>query len=166
MNQGLFQGFLTNCTAKNNEEYKTVLKKRQTSMLLLLLLGITILSVTCALMAQKPDIVPDTCHAGWWFCGLSTGLILGSVLMIVKLRRIMQNETLLKEHRLAETDEREKEITSHAIKRTTAILLITLYLLLLLCSFVEIEALTLLYFLIAEFLFSYILFRKYYSHKM
>lgn len=165
MNQELFQGFLTNCTAKNNEEYRTILKKRRTIMRLMFLLGIIILGITCAFMILKPDIVQDTSHIGW-FLGLSTGFILGSILVLTQLRKILQDETLLREHRLTETDEREKEITASAVKRTAAVLFLTIYLLALLCTFVEIEALTLLYFLIAEFLFSYILFRKYYSHKM
>ncbi len=41
--------------------------------------------------------------------------------------------------------------------------LLSLYLLLFVCSFVELEALTVLYLLIAEFFLSYLFFRKHYE---
>lgn len=165
MNNNCFQGLLSNCTAKNNEEYKAELQKRMRAMLVLLLLGIVILSIVGVLMLLQPEFVQNSYYAGW-FMGLSTGLILGSILIILKLRRTMNNELLLKEARLSETDEREKEISDRALKLTLKTLLLTLYLLLFFCTFVSVEALTVLYLLIAEFFICHLLYRKYYSTKL
>lgn len=159
-----FHGFLSTCNAKNNEEYKLVLKKRQKRMGLLILLGVLILAFTCTLMILKPEY-QESYQAGW-FCGFSVGLIFGAVLFLLRLRKTIQNDELLKQYRLEETDEREKEIKSRALMLTAKLLLFSIYLLLMVCIFVTVEATTILYILSAVFFLGYLVSKKYYNSKL
>ena len=164
MNGWEIKGLLYHCTARTNEEYKMELKKRQRLMMFLLFLGILTLSTMIALILLKPDASES--YSSWFFCGVGTGLILGGFLGFQKIRKTLKDETLIKEARLTETDEREQAISAKAIHMTLKIMLLSIYLLLLLCSFITVEAITLLSLLVAVFFLSYIISRKIYSQRM
>lgn len=161
MNGWEIKGILYNCTARTNEEYKDELKKRQRLMIVLLFLGILTLVAMAVLLLTEAESSEN--YAAGFFCGAGIGLILGAGLGIQKLHKTMNDEAALKEARLTETDEREKEISNRALKMTAKILLISIYLLLLLCVITSIDAATILYFLLAEFILSYLVSRRIYS---
>lgn len=164
MNGWEIKGLLYQCNARTNEEYKAELKKRQRLMGILLLLGIVTLATTLAFLLLKPEAIAS--YTAGFFCGVGTGLILGGLLGFLKIRKTINDEAALKEARLTETDEREQAISAKAIQTTLKIMLLSIYLLLLHCSFVTIEAVTVLSLLIAIFFLSYIISRKYYSQNM
>ena len=164
MNGWEIKGLLYQCNARTNEEYKAELKKRQRLMGVLLLLGIITLVTMLAFLLLKPETLES--YTAGFFCGVGTGLILASLLGIFKIRKTINDEAALKEARLTETDEREQAISAKAIQTTLKIVLLSLYLLLLLCSFVTIEAVTVLSLLIAVFFLSYLFSRKVYSQIM
>ncbi len=164
MNGWEIKGLLYQCNARTNEEYRAELKKRQHLMVVLLLLGILTLVVMAVLLITKPDTLES--HTAGFFCGVGTGLILGGFLGMQKIRKTLKNESLLKEARLTETDEREQAISAKAIHMTLKIMLLSIYLLLLLCSFITVETVTVLSLLIAIFFLSYIISRKIYSQRM
>lgn len=158
------KGLLYNCSARTNEEYKVELKKRQRLMVILLCLGILTLATMIILILIKPDTTEN--YTAGFFCGVGTGLILGGFLGVQKIRKTLKDEAELKEARLTETDEREQAISAKAIHTTLKILLLSIYLLLLLCSFITVETVTILSLLIAIFFLSYIISRKIYSQRM
>lgn len=164
MNGWEIKGLLYQCNARTNEEYKIELKKRQRLMGILLLLGILTLATMISLIILKPETMEN--YTAGFFSGVGTGLILGGLLGIIKIRKTMNDEAALKEARLTETDEREQAISSKTIHTTLKILLLSIYLLLLLCAFTAIEAITVLYLLICIFVLSYLISRKIYSQRM
>jgi len=164
MNGWEIKGLLYQCNARTNEEYKIELKKRQRLMGILLLLGILTLATMISLIILKPETMEN--YTACFFSGVGTGLILGGLLGIIKIRKTMNDEAALKEARLTETDEREQAISSKAIHTTLKILLLSIYLLLLLCAFTAIKAITVLYLLICIFVLSYLISRKIYSQRM
>lgn len=164
MNGWEIKGLLYQCNARTNEEYKVELKKRQRLMGILLLLGVLTIGTIIALILINPE-TQESYPAGF-FCGIGTGLILGGLLGIIKIRKTISNEAALKQARLTETDEREQAISAKAVHTTLKILLLSIYLLLLLCSFVTIEAITVLFLLICIFVLSYLCSRKIYSQRM
>jgi len=164
MNGWEIKGRLYQCNARTNEEYKIELKKRQRLMGILLLLGILTLATMISLIILKPETMEN--YTACFFSGVGTGLILGGLLGIIKIRKTMNDEAALKEARLTETDEREQAISSKAIHTTLKILLLSIYLLLLLCAFTAIKAITVLYLLICIFVLSYLINRKIYSQRM
>ena len=164
MNGWEIKGLLYQCNARTNEEYKLELKKRQRLMGILLLLGILTLATMVSLIILKPETMEN--YTVGFFCGVGTGLILGGLLGIIKIRKTLKDEAAIKEARLTETDEREQAISAKAIQTTLKILLLSIYLLLLFCSFVTVESVTILCLLVAVFFLTYIISRKAYSKTM
>lgn len=164
MNGWEIKGLLYQCNARTNEEYKLELKKRQRLMGILLLLGVLTLGTMIALILINPENLES--YTAGFFCGVGTGLILGGLLGIIKIRKTLKDEAAIKEARLTETDEREQAISAKAIQTTLKILLLSIYLLLLFCSFVTVESVTILCLLVAVFFLTYIISRKAYSKTM
>lgn len=151
--------------AKNNEEYRAVLKKRQTVYMLLILAGLA--TVGLALFLNFYAKIHFEAYQLGFLLGLGTGLILGSVIGMMRIRRRMADEEKLKKFRLKETDEREMEIDSRALRATAKTLLAVLYVVLIAAGVFnrqELEHVCLG--LVALFLFSYAVYRKYYGTKI
>lgn len=156
--------FCAHCKARNNEEYKEVLKKRLVRVRLICLAGLLVIAGAAVLTCLLPGKVDDY-HLGVTY-GMGTGLILGSIVAMLRIRKTLTNEDKLKVQRLKETDEREIEISNMAIKQTAKLLLVVLYLSMVFGALVSEELLNLSCLLIGIFLLSYIGFQKYYENKV
>ncbi|MDE5679383.1 MAG: hypothetical protein K2I01_02990 [Lachnospiraceae bacterium] len=156
--------FCAHCKAKNNEEYKEVLKKRLIRVRLMCLAGVLIILGVAVISHMLPEIVDDY-HQGVTY-GMGTGLVLGSIVAMIRIYRILAREERLKEQRLKETDEREIEIDNMALKQTAKLMLAVLYLSMVFGALVSEELLSLSCLLIGIFLLSYIGFQKYYESKV
>lgn len=156
--------FCAHCKARNNEEYKEVLKKRLVRVRLTCLAGLLVIAGAAVLTCLLPGKVDDY-HQGVTY-GMGTGLILGSIVAMLRIRKTMTNEEKLKVQRLKETDEREIEISNMAIKQTAKLILAVLYLSMVFGALVSEELLNLSCLLIGIFLLSYIGFQKYYENKV
>lgn len=154
---GLFCG---GCKAKNNEEYKLVLKKRRNKFWLLFGVG----TVTAALSIVVAVFGADT--AGGFpvsanayqiglVSGLGVGLMLGCLIAVTKICRTMASEERLKENRLRETDEREIEVANQALQTTAKIILAALYILMIVGGLFSEMILSICTLLIGIFLVSY-----------
>lgn len=157
--------FCPMCRAKNNEEYRKVLKRRQVSYCLCMAAGLAELGLVLYLAAGVRMELSE--YRLGYLLGLGAGLIFGAVVGLVKIQRKKASEEKLKEARLQETDERELEVDSLALRATAKILLGALYGLLIVAGILEQEELlTVCFGLIAIFLFSYAVLRKYYCNKI
>lgn len=153
------------CSAKNNEEYRVVLKKRQVMFCLCTLAGIVVAGIALFLYYSTRAELSD--YRLGYLVGLGGGLALGSVAGLISIRRRLADEEKLKQARLQETDERELEVDSRALRATAKTLLAVLYVLLVAAGFLESdELLAICTGLIAVFLLSYAAFRKYYGTKI
>ena len=157
--------FCSVCNAKNNEEYRAVLKKRQVGLSLFILTGLATEGLVLFLNFCTQIHFGD--YQLGYLLGLGAGLMLGGVIGVVRIRRRMADEEKLKEFRLKETDEREQEVDSLALRATAKTLLIALYVTLIVAGACNIEELVYVCFgLVALFLFCYAAFRKYYGTKI
>lgn len=156
--------FCAHCKARNNEEYKEVLKKRLVRVRLTCLAGLLVIAGVAVLTCLLPGKVDDY-HQGVTY-GMGTGLILGSIVAMLRIRKTLTNEEKLKTQRLKETDEREIEISNMAIKQTAKLLLAVLYLSMVFGALVSEELLCISSLLIGIFLLSYIGFQRYYENKV
>lgn len=156
--------FCAHCKARNNEEYKEVLKKRLVRVRLTCLAGVLVIAGAAVLTCLLPGKVDDY-HLGVTY-GMGTGLILGSVIAMLRIRKTMTNEEKLKVQRLKETDEREIEIGNMALKQTAKLILAVLYLSMVFGALVSEELLCISSLLIGIFLLSYIGFQRYYENKV
>lgn len=156
--------FCAHCKAKNNEEYKEVLKKRLVRVRLTCLAGLLVIAGVAVLTCLLPGKVDDY-HQGVTY-GMGTGLILGSAIAMLRIRKTLANEDKLKTQRLKETDEREIEIGNMALKQTAKLILAVLYLSMVFGALVSEELLCISSLLIGIFLLSYIGFQRYYENKV
>lgn len=164
MSLGGWKSFVYDCTAKNNEEYKEELKKRMRTLVVMFVLGALTLVTMIVLIVLKPQML-ESYEAGL-FTGMGTGLMVGAIMGIIRLRSRMKNEETLKKARLAETDERERELSNVAIRMTSKVMMAALYLVMLLSLFVAKEASLVMCGLILLYFVSYIICRKIISKRM
>lgn len=157
--------FCSRCRAKNNEEYRAVLKKRQVRFCLCILVSVALMGLVLFLCLCTQTGFTE--YRLGYLLGLGGGLALGGVIGLVRIRRTLADEEKLKEARLKETDERELEVDSLALLATGKILLLVLYVLLFVAGLIENEGLLVVCMgLIAVFLLGYAAFRKYYGAKL
>ena len=157
--------FCSGRKAKNNEEYRAVLKKRQGVYALFILTGLATEGLVLFLHVYS-QIHFEMYQLGF-LLGLGAGLMLGGAVGELRIWRIMADENRLKEFRLKETDEREMEIDSRALQATAKTLLAALYVALIIagvCNRQDLEHVCLG--LAALFLLSYTVYRKYYETKI
>lgn len=164
--EGKMQGlFSPGCKAKNNEEYRAVLKKRQVILCLCILAGLATEGLVAFLFFCIRMTFTE--YQLGYLTGLGAGLIFGALLRLVRIRRRMTSEEKLKEFRLKETDERELEVDSLALRATAKLLLAALYVLLIVAGVFEKEELMSVCFgLIAFFLLCYAVLKKFYETKL
>lgn len=158
--KGLFCG---GCKARNNEEYKIVLAKRQKRMLVLLLAGL--LTVVAGIVYIGINGFEDSYSLGFVF-GFGVGLALGAALAMWKIRKTLRNEEKVKEARLKETDEREVEVANQALRLTAKIMLAALYVCLIIGGLFWEEIMRVCCILVCIFLLSYEFAKKYYNKQM
>ncbi|MDE5587543.1 MAG: hypothetical protein K2J60_00165 [Acetatifactor sp.] len=157
--------FCPRCKAKNNEEYRAVLKKRKVIFYLFILVGLATDGLVLFLNYCTRIIFLE--YLLGYLLGLGVGLIFGGVIGLIQISRRMANEEKLKEFRLKETDERELEVDSLAYRATAKLLLVVLYVLLIVAGvFGREELLYVCFGLVGIFLIGYAAFRKYYGTKI
>ena len=132
--------FCDGIKAKNNEEYRVLLKKRQKRMWGLFAVGL----LTAAL-----------------------GALLGTLMRgQITERRKMGSEERLKKERLREVDEREIEVRSRALQATAKLLLAFIYVLMIIGCLFDEEIVGVCILLAGIFMLSFQLFQKYYGKKL
>ncbi|MCM1192865.1 MAG: hypothetical protein NC389_10605 [Acetatifactor muris] len=157
--------FCSVCRAKNNEEYRAVLKKRQISFCLFVLVGMATEAIVLFLHLCTQITFPE--YRLGYLLGLGVGLALSGVVGLVQIRRRMADEEKLKKWRLKETDERELEVDSMALRTAAKMLLAVMYVVLIAAGmFAWKELLWVCWGLIAFFLLSYAICKKYYEVKI
>ena len=164
--EGKMKGlFCSGCKAENNEEYRAVLKKRQVGLRLIILAGLATDGLVLFLNFCTRIHIGE--YQMGYLLGVGAGLMLGGVIGVVRIHRRMTDEEKLKEFRLKETDERELEVDSLALRATAKTLLIALYVILIVAGvFNRQELVHVCFGLVALFLLGYVAFRKYYGTKI
>ena len=85
---------------------------------------------------------------------------------MIKILKVLNNEERLKEERLRETDEREREVGNQALRLTAKITLAVLYIFLIVGGLFSEVIMMVCCILIGVFLLSYEIAKKYYEKQM
>ncbi len=152
------------CKAKNNEEYRKVLKKRLLSVGIMITGGLVAAVLGFVILWKELLGIPE--HQAGVLCGFGIGLIIGSVSLFIRIKTTLASEEKIKESRLRETDERELAVNSKALRMTAYIILVCLYLCMLIGGLFEPMITYICCLLIGIFLISYTVLKKYYQRKM
>jgi hypothetical protein len=158
------RGLLCGTTAKTNEEYRQVVMVRIYRFIGLGLIGAITLST--ALLAEfywKLDVKEEMLGV---YTGAGFGILLISVIMIVKNILMLKNEEKLKESRISNSDERIKEISNRAFRTASIIMLIAMYALALIGGLFNPVLVKLLSMVVSIFVLSYSVSYYIYNKKM
>lgn len=118
-------GFLRSNVANTNEEYKRVIKKRMNTMIVLAITGILTISIAIATEINHWINVNEDMLKYYVYFG--SGLLGSSLALWIKNSRLLTDEDKLRRSRIANADERIREISSRAFRMATVILMITMY---------------------------------------
>lgn len=158
----LFDGLPKN--VKTNEEYLNYLKKGMKTSVLVIIVGI--ITIAIAILNEVFGFIKDKTLINGFYTGLGTSIVIGSIIGMLKSKKVMKNETLLKEERLKKQDERNQMIADKALKAATATILFISYAALLVAGFYSMEVFFCFWFVAIIFGFSYQFFVMYYNRKM
>lgn len=158
------RGLLCGTTARTNEEYKQVVKTRIYRFAGLGLIGaITLVTALLAEFYWKLDVKEEMLGV---YTGAGFGLLLISIIMIIKNTLMLKDEEKLKVSRISNSDERIKEISNRAFKTASIIMLIAMYTLALIGGLINPLLVKLLMAIVSIFVFAYIVSFNIYNKRM
>lgn len=153
------------CKARNNEEYRAILKKRQMRMYWFIIGGIVTEGIS--LFAYFCPWIQLSDYRLGFLLGAGAGMAFGGMVGLIRIRGKLKDEEKLKEFRLKETDERELELDSLALQGAARILLAALYVLMIFGGVLNNDGLLNVSIgLLAIFLIGNMALRKYYESKI
>lgn len=158
--RGLFCG----TTAKNNEEYRKVVKRRMYMMAGLVFIGIAATVIASVAFRNGSSAISD--HTLDIYSGAGFGMAASGLFFLIRDFFLLRNEAKLKADRLENTDERLTMIRDKALKPALIALLVVLYGG---CFIGIIFYPALIYVLVVTvwvFLIVYLIATRYYSRKM
>lgn len=158
------RGLLCGTTARTNEEYKQVVKTRIYRFAGLGLIGaITLATALLAEFYWKLDVKEEMLGV---YTGAGFGLLLISVIMIIKNMLMLKDEEKLKVSRISNSDERIKEISNRAFRTASIIMLIAMYALALIGGLFNPVLVRLLLMIVSIFGFAYLVSYYVYNRRM
>ncbi|NLL75824.1 MAG: hypothetical protein GX235_01040 [Clostridiales bacterium] len=149
---------------KSNEEFALILQKRIRIFYWLITAG----GITAAI-ALCNELFWHIGENSWLngvYTGVGSGLIFAAIISIIKNKKVLKDEALLKEERLRTQDERNRTISAKAMQSATFALFILSYIALLIGGFFSRTIFYCFWWIVIIFTFSYLIFRKYYSYKI
>lgn len=158
--RGLFCG----TTARNNDEYRKVVKRRMLTMTILIIVGIA--TAVTAYVAFHHGVSAISDHTLGIYSGAGTGMAAAGAFFLIRDFLLLKNEAKLKQQRLEESDERLARIRDLALKPAIFVLLIVLFASCLIGSIFYPVLIYILLITVWAFLIVYFIATRYYSRKM
>lgn len=152
--------------AKTLEEYRQAVRRRAGWFWVAAVLGLVTLCVTLAVMGGQIAELEDTAYLQGVWCGIGSGLTAAGVILVLRTRRLLQNEAALREEMLKEQDERNIAISQKAQSAAAALGLVVLYLALLIFSFINLTVFRTLCCCALVFCLLFLAAKAFYSRKM
>ena len=157
-------GIFCGKASSSNEEYKKVIRFRMRIFCVLFLVGAVTFSGTLFIMFRFSSILSD--YQAGVYSGIGCGLMGAAVALWIKNKMLLGNEEKLKQSRLANSDERNIEISQKAMRIAAMALIVALYLVGIVGGFFYPVLIKVLLFLVCIFLFVYVVAFKMIGKKM
>lgn len=154
---------LSNGNIKVNQDYKDVIKRKRRVMLVIMIFGV--LTTLVAVGNELLNIVPVIERITNLYAGIGVGLISVSIVFMVKYKKLIKNETALKEERLKNLDERNILISRMAAKSAAMVLIFCSYIAMLIGGLFSKVVFYCFWWVVMVFLIAYVFFSLYYRNK-
>ena len=151
-------------TVKTNEEFRKVLEKKIKIFIVVMIIGI--ITAGIAILNEVFGIIVTDSWLSGVYAGLGTGLIAASIVQIIRFKKILKDENLIKEERLRTQDERNQMISIKAMRAAIITVLFLSYAVLLVAAFYSRVIFFCFWWVVMVFLLSYLIFTRYYNTKM
>lgn len=158
------RGIFCGCNARNNEEYRKVIRNRMKAMIALIIIGIITMIVGFGTKAYLKTSINE--HMLGVYSGVGAGLFVAGVILWIKNILLLNDENKLKESRLSNTDERIQEIGNKSIRTAAYVMLVVMYAAALIGGLFNQVLFQVLICIIFIFILSYMIAFKYYSKRM
>lgn len=154
------------CTtiAKNNEEYKKIIKNRMKIMVGFMVIGI--ITALAGILGEFYLKTPVSDKVLGVYTGLGSSLFAAGLVLWIKNKTLLKNEEKLRESRLNNTDERNLEISRKALNIAAYVMLASLYIIGLIGGIFYPILFHVLSLIVCIFLLTYVIAYKYYNKKM
>jgi len=157
-------GIFCSKASSSNEEYKKVVRFKMRIFCILFIVGAVTFSGTLFIMLRFSSILSD--YQSGVYTGIGCGLMGAAVALWIKNKMLLGNEEKLKKSRLANSDERNIEISQKAMRIAAMVLIIALYLVGIVGGFFYPVLIKVLLFLVCIFLLVYVVAFKMIDKKM
>jgi len=157
-------GIFCGKASSSNEEYKKVIRFKMRIFCVLFLVGAVTFFGTLFIMFRFSSILSD--YQSGVYSGIGCGLMGAAVALWIKNKMLLGNEEKLKQSRLANSDERNIEISQKAMRIAAMALIVALYLVGIVGGFFYPVLIKVLLFLVCIFLLVYVIAFKMIGKKM
>ncbi len=150
--------------ANTDEEYRRKLESRQKLSWATLLMGIA--AVIAGIIMLR--VMPDSYRTGFLsglYCGVGVSVIVVDLISLIKVRKILKDNTLLHRERIKESDERKNEIARRAAARGVTVFVYILFAALIVSGFFSMEVFWTLWGSLIAYFLIFIGFKTYYTKK-
>lgn len=158
------RGIFCGTTAKNNEEYKKVLKAKMVGMAVVFVIGAFTAIAAFVAASQKITMIPE--RMLWVYSGAGTGIAAAGLVLFIRFYLLTKNEKKLNEERLKNADERLQQIGNKALRTGLYAMVLVIYAVALIGGIFYPVLIKVLLLVIAVFLATYFISYKLYENKM
>ena len=158
------KGLFSCTTARNNEEYRKVVRRRMCAMSIIAVIGIAAAVIATAAFHCGVSSISD--HILGIYSGAGSGMACAGLFFLIRDFLLLRNEEKLKNDRLKNTDERLVQIRDRALKPAISALLIVLYGICLIGSIFYPALIYVLLFSVWVFLITYVIACRFYQKRM
>lgn len=148
---------------KANQDYKEVVKRKIKLFVIIFILGLimTLIAIGNAIF----NVIPVQERITILYSGIGAGLIGASVVILFRYKKLLKNESALKEERLKTLDERNILISQMAAKSAAMFLILVSYIAMLIGGLFSEVIFYCFWFVVMIFLLAYLFFSLYYRNK-
>lgn len=157
-------GIFCGINVSSNEEYKKHLKRRNFKLAGLFIIGVITCAVTILARFLGKVNIPEYIFST--YIGFGVGLMVASIVLLIKNKRLLKDEQKLKMARVESFDERNQKISTEAVMIALIVLMVGMYLAMLVGGLWQPVLMQVQAFLICLFVGSYAIAYKIISKKI
>lgn len=148
----------------SSEEFQKIMRKRG-----FWYLGICIMGLLTLVMVFVTDGMEGAQMAEYtrgFLSGMGSGLIAGGAVLFLRSRRILKHEELLKKERIRCTDERERAISSKALKCCAVATIVSVYVMIIYGAVFSPELVRPMLLILCVFVLTYVAASRFYQGRL